>query len=96
MTTRLTYELSRVSLPKMLYGRITVVLHLELYGNFCITNVFFRCLFDPMKTPGFAWLPKEFGDSFPLCPFYLRSAVENRFPAPACGISVRSDSICRI
>ena len=76
MTTRLTYELSRVSLPKMLYGRITVVLHLELYGNFCITNVFFRCLFDPMKTPGFAWLPKEFGDSFPLCPFYLRSGFQ--------------------
>ena len=81
MTTRLTYELSRVSLPKMLYGRITVVLHLELYGNFCITNVFFRCLFDPMKTPGFAWLPKEFGDSFPLCPFFL-SAFRSRKPIP--------------
>jgi len=24
-----------------------------------------------MKTPGFAWLPKEFGDSFPLCPFSI-------------------------
>ena len=80
MTTRLTYELSRVSLPKMLYGRITVVLHLELYGNFCITHVFFRCLFDPMKTPGFAWLPKEFGDSFPLCPFL--SAFRSRKPIP--------------
>lgn len=76
----------------MLNSCITIVLHFELYENFCITNVFFRLFFDPMKTPGFAWLPKGFGDSFPLCPFfYLRSAVENRFPAPACGISVRSE-----